>query len=193
MSIKAVVSDPSTPMNVATTQSPTQTSYYDTFKKYIPCCNTAQPQAPRTWFSIGRQFLPTTVYLGAGIGTCVNAYSGNILNALYWAGGGLVTIVLHDFVLGGPPAPIITQQRIVDLERQQTANEHLLENVTEKADILDRSGKKEEQDLRIDVHDIELNNADLTHAGDIGSENEKAGQDLIDRLKAIRDGRERAK
>ncbi len=178
------ISSPQIPMGVTTAQEQTPKSYYETFKQYIPCCESAEPRALRTYFSLAKQYLPTSIYLVAGIGTCVNAYNGDGLSALYYAGGGLAAMLLHDTCLGGPPAPVITPQQIVDLERQQEANANMLQVDAQEAADISKLEEKETQDLQADVNAVTDNHAALSHVIDIGNENEKEGEQLIDGLES---------
>jgi hypothetical protein len=171
-------------MPITTTQDQTPKSCYDRIKQYIPCSNTISVEtgAPRTYFSLAKQYLPTSIYLFAGIGTCVNAYNGDGLSALYYAGGGLGFMLLHDTCLGGPPAPIITPQHIVDLENQQARNEQMLETAATTAAHIEDLEEKQRQDLQYSVSAITNNNTELTHGIDIENNNGKEGDLLIEGL-----------
>jgi hypothetical protein len=172
------------PMKIGTAQEQPRSSLYNTFKQYISYSRGApsEPRPPRTYFSLAKQYLPTSIYLLAGLGTCYNAYNGDVLNALSSAGGGLVAMLFHDTCLGGPQAPIITPQQIVDLESRQAANAHLMEEESKDAAILAQGEKEEEKTLEGERAALDRNNAGLTHVIEIESENTKEGDQLIDGL-----------
>ena len=186
MNVKEI-SGPQIPMNTAGVQTPK--SYYDMFKQHIPCCNNttaSQPQASRSCFSIGTQYLPTSLLIFTLAVSAINYFSGSYLYTVGSAGGGITLMFLRDRYLGGPPAQIIPTQHIEDLENRQEPNAHLLENVAIEADSVAQKEKEEERELTEDVRAVNANNQGLSQAISVGNENEKVGQDLIGSLQATR-------